>query len=159
MNMRNPRVLPALLIVLASLLLAACAAGDARFTQDAPAGFWYGLWHGVISVIALIVHLFNDSVSVYEVNNSGGWYDFGFLLGVILIWSGGSHASCKSAAKKQREAEWEEVGDKVEKKVMRKLRAWAEDEEGPWPDEEWEEIGGKVEKKLKRKLREWAEKD
>ena len=36
---------------------------------------------------------------------------------------------------------------------LAQLRAWAEDEEGPWPDEEWEEIGGKVEKKLKRKLR------
>ena len=59
------------------LLLTACTAGDAQFTPETPAGFWYGLWHGVIAVIALIIHLFNDAVLVYEVNNTGGWYDFG----------------------------------------------------------------------------------
>ena len=66
---------------------------------------------------------------------------------------------CKSAEKSQREKEWEEIGDKVEKKVMRKLKEWAEEDESDGSKEEWEEIGGKVEAKLKRKLREWAEKD
>ena len=141
------------------VLLTSCAAGDAQFTQDDPAGFWYGLWHGVISVISLIIHIFNENVAVYEINNTGGWYDFGFLLGVIGIWSGGSHVSCKSAVEKRREKEWEEIGEKVEKKVMRKLKEWSEDEEGSDSSTEWEEIGEKVEKKLKRKIREWAEKD
>ena len=134
-------------------------AGNAQFSEENPAGFWYGLWHGVIAVITLIIHIFNESVSVYEINNIGGWYDFGFLLGVILIWSGGSHVNCKSAEKKQREKEWDEIGDKVEHKVMRKLKEWAEDEENGGSVKEWEEIGEKVEKKLKRKIREWAEKD
>ena len=99
-----------LLIFLPSIfLLTSCAAGDAQFTQDNPAGFWYGLWHGVISVISLIIHIFNENVAVYEINNTGGWYDFGFLLGVIGIWSGGSHVSCKSAVEKRREKEWEEM--------------------------------------------------
>ena len=141
------------------LLLTSCAAGDAQFTQDNPAGFWYGLWHGVIAVISLIIHIFNDNVAVYEINNSGGWYDFGFLLGVITIWSGGSHVSCKSSAEKQRDKEWKEISEKVENKVMRKLKAWSEDEAGTGADAEWEEIGEKVERKLKRKIREWAEKD
>ena len=44
--------------------------------------------------------------------------------------------------------------------VMRKLKEWADEEEGlVGKDEDWEEIGEKVEKKLKRKLREWAEKE
>ena len=47
-----------------------------------PAGFWAGLWHGVISPVTFIVSLFNDDVAIYEVNNDGGWYDFGFLVGV-----------------------------------------------------------------------------
>lgn len=141
------------------LMLTACTAGDAQFSPENPAGFWYGLWHGIISIITLIVHLFSESVRVYEINNSGGWYDFGFLLGVILVWSGGSHVNCKSAEKKQREKEWEEVGKKVEKKVMRKMKEWAGDEEGDGSIKEWEEIGEKVEKKLKRKIREWAEKE
>lgn len=45
-------------------------------------GFWNGLWHGMISGITFIVSLFNDDIAVYAVNNNGGWYDFGFLLGV-----------------------------------------------------------------------------
>ena len=141
------------------LLLTACSAGDAQFTSETPAGFWFGLWHGVISFISLIIHLFNDSVSVYELNNTGGWYDFGFLLGVICIWGGGSHISCQSAANKKRDKEWEEIGGKVETKVMRKLKEWSEDEEDSDDRAEWDEIGEKVEKKLKRKIREWAEED
>ena len=143
----------------ALLMLTACTAGATQFSPETPAGFWYGLWHGVIAVITLVIHLFNESVSVYEVNNSGGWYDFGFLLGVITIWGGGCHVKCKTAKEKQRDKEWEEVGRKVEAKVMRKLKAWAEDEGVREEIAEWDEISDKVERKLKRKLREWAEKE
>ena len=141
------------------LLLSSCAAGNPQFTQETPAGFWYGLWHGIIAVISLVIHLFNDNVLVYEINNTGGWYDAGFLLGVIFVWSGGSHVKCRSAADKQREQEWKEIGDKVEIKVMRKLKEWSEDEEDADTEREWDEISEKVEKKLKRKIREWAEKE
>lgn len=147
------------LLLLALALLSSCAAGHSDFTATSPAGFWYGLWHGMISVLALVIHLFNDSVRVYEVNNTGGWYDFGFLLGIVAVWSGGSQASFKTRQQKQNEKEWEEIGEKVEKKVMRKLQEWAEDENTDEELKEWEEIGQKVEKKLKRKIREWAEKD
>lgn len=61
----------------------------------------------------MIIHIFNDSVGIYEINITGGWFDFEFLLGVIRIWGGGSHMSCKSAADKKREKEWDEIGDKV----------------------------------------------
>lgn len=159
--MTTNRILSSRLTLMSSvlLLLTACAAGDAQFSPESPAGFWYGLWHGVIAVIALIIHLFNDAVAVYEVNNSGGWYDFGFLLGVITIWGGGCHVRCKTSEEKQRDKEWTEIGEKVELKVMRKLKEWAESEEMREDKEEWEEIGEKVEKKLKRKIREWAEKE
>lgn len=148
-----------LFLLLTVILLSACTAGDTQFTTESPAGFWYGLWHGVIAVIALIIHLFNDAVMVYEVNNTGGWYDFGFLLGVITIWGGGCHVKCKTAEEKQRDREWDEISEKVEAKVMRKLREWAEDEELNRDSDEWDEIGEKVEQKLKRKIREWAEKE
>jgi hypothetical protein len=147
-----------LLIIPLLLLLTACSAGDVQFAQETPADFWYGIWHGIISMIALIIHIFNGSVMVYEVNNNGGWYDFGFLLGVIFVWGGGCHMKCKSAKEKRHDQEWEEIGDKVEAKVMRKLNAWAEDEENK-SNEEWDEVGEKVEKKLKRIIREWAEKE
>ena len=141
------------------LLLTSCTAGDVQFTEQSQAGFLYGLWHGVISFITLIIHIFNDGIMVYETNNTGGWYDFGFLLGVTSIWGGGCHIKCKSAADKKTDKEWEEISNKVEIKVMRKLKEWSEDEETTVSDAEWEDIGDKVEKKLKRKIREWAEKE
>ena len=159
MNLHYTRLFKLLILIPFLLLLTSCAAGDAQFTQDNPAGFWYGLWHGIIAVISLIIHIFNENVAVYEVNNTGGWYDFGFLLGVISIWSGSSHVTCQSAVKNKREKEWEEIGDKVEIKVMHRLKEWAEDEKSVDAGKDWEEIGEKVEKKLKRKIREWAEKD
>ncbi|MCG7960621.1 MAG: hypothetical protein AB2735_05740 [Candidatus Thiodiazotropha taylori] len=146
-------------VLLLAVALTSCTAGDSQFTAESPAGFFWGLWHGVISVISLVIHLFNDNVVVYEVDNSGGWYDFGFLLGVIMVWGGGCHASCKTKQERESDQEWDEIGDKVEKKVMRRLKAWAEADESTGSDGEWEEISEKVEKKLKRKIREWAEKD
>lgn len=141
------------------LLLSACTAGDVQFTSEGPAGFWYGLWHGIIAVITLIIHLFNDSVKVYEAHNTGGWYDFGFLMGVIMIWGGGCHAKCKSAEEKKKDEEWEEIGKKVEARVMHELKDWAEDDVPGEDAKEWTEISDKVERKLKRKIREWAERE
>ena len=147
------------LLLGAVFLITACTAGDGQFTDQSPAGFWYGLWHGAISIFTLVVHIFNKTVVVYETNNIGGWYDFGFLMGVIIIWGGGCHVKCKSTAQKRHDQEWDEIGEKVELKVMRKLKDWAKDEDATGKDEEWDDIGEKVEKKLKRKIREWAEKD
>ena len=159
MNSQNHLSVKPLLYIIFLFVLASCTAGGDQFTVDRPAGFWYGLWHGVISLISLVVHLFYDSVMVYEIHNTGGWYDFGFLLGVAGIWGGSCHFSCKSAADKKRDQEWDEISDKVEQKVMRKLKNWAADKEGTFDNDDWDDIGEKVEKKLKRKIREWAEKE
>lgn len=55
---------------------------------DDPYGFWFGLWHGIISPFSFIGSLFSDSIAVYAVNNTGGWYDFGFVLGSGILLSG-----------------------------------------------------------------------
>lgn len=44
-------------------------------------GFLYGLLHGFITPVSFVVSLFDDKVAIYAVNNRGGWYDLGFLLG------------------------------------------------------------------------------
>ena len=148
------------LVVISFLfLLGSCSAGNEQFTVLEPAGFFWGLWHGIISFISLIIHVFNESVVVYESNNTGGWYDFGFLLGVAAVYGGGSKYCCKSPAQKKREKDWDEIGSKVEIKIMRKLKEWADEEENVGGDSEWKDIGEKVEKKLKQKIREWADKD
>ena len=53
------------------------------------AGFWAGLWHGLICPITFIVSLFSSNVRIYEVNNRGRWYDFGFIIGVSSAFGGG----------------------------------------------------------------------
>ncbi len=79
------------LLVATTLVLVACAAGPNNVAQvDAPhiAGFWLGLWHGVISPITFLVSLFNSDVNIYDVHNNGNWYNFGFMLGVSVVFSG-----------------------------------------------------------------------
>ena len=142
------------LVVLVTL--AGCAAGNPMYAERA-AGFWAGLWHGMICVVTFIVSLFSDRVAMYEVNNSGGWYNFGFLLGAAIVWGGGAR-KCrkKKVIVRHKKDEWDEIAAKVEEKVKRSIREWAE--ESGSGDQEWEEIGRKLEEKIKRELRNWAEK-
>jgi len=64
-------------------MLSGCVPGDGRNTPEEPAGFFWGIWHGWIAPISLILSLFNDSFSIYEVNNTGWWYDLGFYMAII----------------------------------------------------------------------------
>lgn len=56
-------------------------------------GFFGGLWHGVIAPASFVISLFTDNVAVWAVNNNGGWYTFGFLIGVGSLGFGGHKAS------------------------------------------------------------------
>jgi len=69
----------------------AIAGPNSKYQQpDAePAGFLAGLWHGLIAPITFIASLFDAGVRIYEINNNGHWYEFGFVLGVSAT-SGGS---------------------------------------------------------------------
>jgi len=76
------------------LFTISCAPGPNQLARTANskgevAGFWLGLWHGLIAPVTFIVSLFSKNVSLYEVHNSGGWYNFGFVLGAGLFLSGG----------------------------------------------------------------------
>ncbi|GAB5408100.1 MAG: hypothetical protein BalsKO_04650 [Balneolaceae bacterium] len=53
-------------------------------------GFWSGVWHGVIAPFSFIGSLFKEDIAVYAINNTGSWYDFGFLVGVGTFLGGGS---------------------------------------------------------------------
>ena len=53
-------------------------------------GFWGGLWHGIIIFFSFIGSLFSDDIAIYAVNNNGGWYDFGFILGLGALGGGAS---------------------------------------------------------------------
>ena len=78
-----------LALIASFALLTACAATQApdAIAPAAP-GFWLGLWHGFIFPVAWLVSLFAPKVAVYAVPNSGGWYDFGYFLGIVVFGVG-----------------------------------------------------------------------
>jgi hypothetical protein len=89
------RYLPLLFLLV--VVLAACAAGpnaavDVPNVDGETAGFWLGLWHGAISPVTLVISLFSDNVNVYEVHNTGNWYDVGFVVAIVSFVGGGCSA-------------------------------------------------------------------
>lgn len=97
--------------IVAAMILAAlsgCAPGansleDSANSEGVVAGFWRGLWNGIISPVTFVISLFNRNVQMYEVHNNGGWYDFGFLLGVIIIFGGGGSGARGASGRRYRD--------------------------------------------------------
>ncbi|MEL7198112.1 MAG: hypothetical protein AAGL10_07330 [Pseudomonadota bacterium] len=80
-----------------ALLVSACARqidAGVSMAPDAP-GFLWGLWHGFIFPWSFIGSLFSPNIAVYAVPNSGGWYDFGFFLGITVLGGGSFFGSKK----------------------------------------------------------------
>lgn len=86
-----------LLTLLACALLTSCADVETidKCTTGHEYGFWGGLWHGAIFIFSFFGSLFSDDIAIYAVNNTGGWYDFGFFLGLGSIGSSTSAATRK----------------------------------------------------------------
>lgn len=78
------RLMP--LAALASL--AGCATQTAAAAAPGAPGFLLGLWHGFIFPVAWVLSLFLPEVAVYAVPNNGGWYDFGYFLGIVVFGVG-----------------------------------------------------------------------
>lgn len=76
------------LMVLLLVVLSGCAPGDGTNNADRPAGFFSGVWHGWIAPISLFVSIFNPKINIYEVNNSGFWYDLGYYMAIISGFGG-----------------------------------------------------------------------
>ena len=93
-------VLIAALLVLTLVTLAGCVAGPNAMVntpneEGRVAGFWQGLWHGIIAPVTFVISLFSDKVHVFETHNNGNWYVFGFLLGLTAVWGGGGSAASR----------------------------------------------------------------
>jgi hypothetical protein len=81
-------ILVVLLLAVLVVLLAGCVPGDGKNTPENPAGFFWGIWHGWVAPISLIIGLFNKSIRVYETANIGWWYDFGYYIAIISGFGG-----------------------------------------------------------------------
>ncbi len=73
-------IIPLLIII---LLFTGCARSEPvdECLDGRTYGFIYGLFHGFLAPIDLILMVFTDKYTVYAQNNSGAWYAFGFLIG------------------------------------------------------------------------------
>ena len=84
------RLLIVFVVLMVMLAITGCVAGPNELVntpngEGRVAGFWLGLWHGFISPFTFLISLFSDTVHIYEVHNSGAWYNFGFLFGASMI--------------------------------------------------------------------------
>lgn len=79
-----------MLVVPLLTALAACARQSADAVSVAPGtpGFLAGLWHGFIFPVAWILSLISPRFAIYAVPNNGGWYDFGYFIGIVFLGVG-----------------------------------------------------------------------
>jgi len=58
-------------------------AQEFQYSKYEPAGFFSGIWHGLLAPWSLIGRWFIDDIVMYAIPNTGWFYDFGFLVGLI----------------------------------------------------------------------------
>lgn len=109
-------------------------AGENYWNTD-KAGIIPGLVHGILAPIMLVVSIFTD-YSMYELNNGGWFYNFGFLIGLLFVWGGGTKSTNhivknyytmpkgtkgKSVSMKLSDEDHKRIEKTVEKKVNQKV--------------------------------------
>ena len=74
-------------ILILIVLLSSCASSESIETcvSDEKAGIFLGFWHGITVLVSLIGSLFSSDIAIYAVNNTGWFYDFGFIIGIITM--------------------------------------------------------------------------
>jgi len=87
MKVNNTSIFIFLFCAFALLLISSCAHQPEPMAYDPP-GFFSGLLHGFLILFSLIGSVFTD-IRIYAFPNSGGWYDFGYLLGASMFLGGG----------------------------------------------------------------------
>lgn len=101
--MKGKKIL-ALCVVMILLLaaLSGCVPGDGANSPSKPAGFFTGVWHGWIAPISLIYSIFKQDIGIYEVHNTGFWYDMGYYMAIISGFGGLalSRRKCADGARK-----------------------------------------------------------
>jgi hypothetical protein len=114
--------------------------GDVYWDTD-KAGILTGVIHGALAPLFLVAQIFSD-YTMYELNNNGWWYNFGFLIGLLIVW-GGSGKSTKHIVKNY----YRMPGDEKKKSGKDKLS-----------DEDHEKIGKVIEDKIKVHLKKGSKK-
>jgi hypothetical protein len=143
----NKRIFILAFIFIFALLSVSCAPGNERWSQNfhpgAKAGFWAGLWHGLIVIVTFIISLFDRQVGVYEVNNIGWPYNLGFILGLMMSLGGGLRAT-----RRRDKFDYRRLEDSVRDGVRRGI---SESEK----EKAWEDISQKIDERVKEILKDF----
>ena len=96
--MKRWAMIGVLLVVM--LALTGCLAGPNPLAKSPReggevAGFWKGLWQGMIAPVTFVISLFADEIHFYEVHNNGNWYNLGFALGAGILFGGAARGRSK----------------------------------------------------------------
>ena len=147
------------LVIIIAFVVLSCAPGNERWDQEInpghDAGFWAGIWHGLIIVITFVISLFTREVGIYEVSNTGWSYNLGFLIGLMISLGGMFRHTRKKYQLKKKD--WDKFGDRIEERVRKGIRSWLDETDKETKDKEWEEVAIKIEEKIKEALKEWVE--
>ena len=88
MEIKRKHIWLGVLCISFALVCTGCFPGTGSHTQTNTAGLFSGIWHGWIAPISLVMGLFDKNIHIYEVMNSGWWYDFGFYIAIISGFGG-----------------------------------------------------------------------
>jgi len=96
------KILLGLFLLILIVILTGCIPGDGKNTVEKPANFLWGIWHGWLAPLSLIISIFDKNINIYEIWNTGFWYDFGFYIAII---SGFGSISLSRKKKRKRRDE------------------------------------------------------
>ena len=88
--------------------------------SGAPANFWLGLWQGLIIVLSFIASWFDNNIVLYQVNNTGFWYNLGYIIAIFIsigAFAGGNRETVKESKKEAGK----EIKKEVEKEITKEL--------------------------------------
>lgn len=89
--MKANQVFKTAMLIALVMAISSCAPAE---TTEKVYGFFYGIIHGLVFIIALFAKLFDMDYGLYAENNTGFTYWLGYILGVFIIGgSGGGAAS------------------------------------------------------------------
>jgi hypothetical protein len=77
-----------LLILISIIILTGCLPRDGSYTEEDPATFLSGIWHGWIAPLSLLLSIGDSTRGIYEPINTGFGYDFGFYMAIISGFGG-----------------------------------------------------------------------
>lgn len=107
-NAKRKKVIMLAVLAGIMLLFSGCIPGDGKVDAADPAGFFWGIWHGWVAPVSLIISLFRPEIGIYETLNTGFWYDLGFYMAIVSGFGGLGFARGRKKKVVKVEREWRE---------------------------------------------------